>query len=166
MAWVTPVTDRTLSDILNKETKGYFNKADWTRIYDNSDVLNDLIDSKFSETITFDTVVVPNIDGAPNSILALLNTTLANVERMRVELLASFPFVLITGAVEVVDDWEAGDLKVVPDYTDVNEWEETLGIMYDAVTDASLVEINIVDESDNLIVDESGNFLISELWST
>ena len=165
MAYTTPVTDRTISDIINKTAKGYFNKADWTRIYGNSGELNSLIDTKLGDTITFNSVTVPDIDGAPEDILDLLNTTLANITRMRTELLASF-LLDITGALDITDDWVAGDTEISPDYTDVNEWEETIDIMYNAVTDATLQEFNIADESDNLIIDESGNFLTQELWSS
>jgi len=166
MPYVTPITDRTISDILNKTAKGYFNKADWTRIYGNSSELNSLIDTKLGDTITFNSVTVPDIDGAPEDILDLLNTTLANVTRMRTGLLANFPFVDITGSLDIIDDWIAGDNETSPDHTDVNEWEETIDIIYNAVTDATLQEFNIADESDNLIIDESGNFLTQELWST
>ena len=129
--YLTPVYDRTLADVTAKTSKGYFNVADWTRIYGNAEVVKTLVDLVLSISVTFDTVPTPTVTTIPT--VTQLNTLLANIERLRIA--ADLP--PITGLVEVKDDWIAGYMSPAPNYADANTWERVLSIIYNNVGEDS-----------------------------
>lgn len=158
MAYITPITDRTAADVTAKNSKAYLNIVDWNRIYNNSVETHDYILAKIGADVDFDELNEVAIDDIPNK--TDLNTLLTNIENMRVWEEGVFSL----GLDEVKDDWDEGYSADAPDYEDANLWEQTIDDIYNAVDDAELQEVNIVDESDNPIVDESSNNLVSEIW--
>lgn len=171
MAYTTPVTDRTAADIVAKNSKAYFNVADWTRVYNNSQLVNSLVTVMLDERITFDTLTAPTIATIPT--VTDFNTMIANIERTRFEVAANTPIV----AVEIKDDWAAGFNQDAPDYIDANLWESTLDAIWDyysgdsievcptltgnltVLTGASAIYVDCLDTA-NYIVDLQGTAVL------
>jgi len=120
MPYVTPIFDRTATDIANRTSKAFINVADWTRIYDNALFVNPIVGTALGLTIQFDTVSVPTSTTIPT--VTDVNKLTGNIERMRVVAEA-------IGTVEVKDDYIAGAGQIAPDYLNVNDWEETIDII-------------------------------------
>ena len=124
MAWVTPVTDRAQSDIDNRTSKAFLNTTDWTRIYGNVEVVNDLVEGLLGLTIIFDTIATPTGTTIPT--ITDLNKLTGNIERVRL-------IALVAGTEHhIKDDWEAGADKQAPNFRNVNLWENTLLLIYTA----------------------------------
>lgn len=118
MSYVTPVK--------NHSAASYFNVADWTRIYGNAQLTNNLVAAKLSKAILFNTIATPTTSTNPSSILSMVDTLCANLERTRLEMVA-----LIPTLTEIKDDWVAGPAEVAPDYSHVNQWETEIDAMWD-----------------------------------
>ena len=82
MAYTTPITDRDYADILAQNSKAFFNVADWTRIYNNADHVNDQVNSYYGSSVAFTAVSSPTDDDI--STIADFNTLLGNIEALRV----------------------------------------------------------------------------------
>lgn len=132
MAYTTPIFDRTIADITGKTSKGYFNVADWTRIYDNALETRNQIYSTFGDLLTFDTVTTPTTATIPNK--TDLNKLCLNIERIRVWSNTNFG----TSLSAVKYDWSEGLTVLAPDYTYVNQWEQTIDIVYQLVISATI----------------------------
>lgn len=133
MAYVTPVKDRVLSDVTPPVTaKGYFNVADWVRIYGNAQLASALAAIELGTPLAFTAVVAPTITTI--SPRTQLNTLLSNIETMRAAMVA-----LIPSLVAVKYDWAAGINEDAPDYTDANLWETTIDAVWDYYDGDSLV---------------------------
>lgn len=163
MTYTIPVTDRAQSDVAAQNSKAYLNTSDWTRIYDNALYVNGMFFDILYIPITFDTISAPTT--ATVTTKTMLNTLLANIERMRLYAATHYSAHITDPLfVEIKDDWDEGHTASAPDFTHVNSWEKVLDIMYHAIGDAVFTETNIVDESGNPIIDESGNNLTAEIW--
>jgi hypothetical protein len=118
MAYVTAVT--------NKTAASYFNVADWTRIYGNSQLVNSLAEIMLDTPIDFDILTAPTITTIPS--VTDFNAFLANIERTRIACAGeSIPG---TGT-EIKDDYEAGPNKQAPNYVDANRWESTIDAIWE-----------------------------------
>lgn len=126
--YITPIYDRTASDITSQTAKAFFNVADWVRIYGNAEIVNEVINTLLSIGVTFDTVTTPTITTIPT--VTQLNTLLANIERIRVA--ACLPE--ITGLTAITSAWTAGSSADAPTYLDVNEWEQVLDIVFSMIS--------------------------------
>lgn len=124
MAWVSPVYDRTATDIANKTSKAYFNVADWTRIYDNSLIARNNVQTQYGLTITFTTLTTPTTATIPSA--ALINSLILNIERTRQA--SGLPLGL--GLAVLKTNWPEGINALAPDYGDVNDWERDLYLIY------------------------------------
>lgn len=122
MSYVTAVTNHTAS--------GYFNVADWTRIYGNALEANSAFTTAVGTTVAFTAVTAPTTSTDPTTILAKFNSLLANIELLRV---ASVTF-LPTLTTEIKDDYIAGAGEETLDYYDVNLWESTIDYIYQNIT--------------------------------
>lgn len=120
MPYETPVTDRMWSDIVNKTTKGYFNLADWERIYGNALYVHDDIEALLGITIAFTTIAALDIETWVD--VDDVNALLANINAINTA--SAFP--VIEGLELLRADWLAGPYAISPDYEDVNLWEQTL----------------------------------------
>lgn len=118
MKYTEPVYDRVLSDVTNKTAKGYFNLADWIRIYGNAELIHALEEVILSNGLTFTEIATPTITTIPT--VDDINTLLVNIETVR----ALFP----TGAglVELKTDWGG---NASPTYKDVNDWERNIDLL-------------------------------------
>jgi len=125
MPYTTPVT--------NHSAASHFNVADWTRIYRNSQLASSLAGIMLGTPIQFDAIVLPTTTTNPTTALAMLNTILANIERMRLAMVA-----LIPTLTEVKDDWTAGAGTISPSYTHANQWETTIDAVWDYYSGDSL----------------------------
>jgi hypothetical protein len=133
MSYVTPITDRAQSDITNKTSKGYWNVADWSRVYGNSRLVNGLTAIELGALVYFDTLIMPTIITIPT--VAEFNMFLANIERVRVAVSGES----ISGTTtEIKDDYIAGPGQDAPDFSDANLWESTLDAIWDYYDGASL----------------------------
>jgi hypothetical protein len=125
MSYTTAVTDRAASDVTTPTSKGYFNVADWTRIYRNAQLAASVAEYVLSTSIVFNEVtVIPTTLTIPS--VTDFNTLLANIERLRLAVVAH-----ITSLVNTVkNDWVAGAGEQAPSYTDVNLWESVIDAVW------------------------------------
>ena len=123
----TPVTDRTADDIVNQTAKAFFNVSDWLRIYNNTQVVNALVEFLLDIDIAFDALSTPTITTIPT--VAQLNTLLLNIERIR--LASGFP--AIDGLTEIVTSWADGTSADAPTYIEANQWEQVLDTIYRSI---------------------------------
>lgn len=129
MAYVTAITDRKNADIIARNSKAFFNVADWTRVYGNSLEVNTLLATNIY-TLSFDTLTTPTAADIPT--VSEINIMLANIERMR--LWASIylrDYITDPLFVEIKDDWIAGQSNTAPNYINVNSWEKVLDLLND-----------------------------------
>lgn len=124
MPYTTPITDRTNADILAQNSKAYINVVDWNRIYRNAQLASALAEIELGTPIDFDILAEPTITTIPT--VGFLNTLLANIERMRLAMVAEIPTLA-----EIKDDWEGGSHKPSPNYQYVNQWEATIDAIWD-----------------------------------
>ena len=130
MAWITPITDRTATDIATKTSKAYINVADWSRIFGNMNEVNDLMVGLGMIT-DITSLIAPDIDTFPwaDDILDLQT----NIYNLGVELLHENPGVVTLAA--LTKNFTGGMGGVMPTYIDVNNWESNLLIMYTWLTE-------------------------------
>lgn len=125
MSYITPVTNRTSTDIIAKNSKAYFNITDWQRIYDNTFLTKSLAEILLSSNISVSTLTEPTITTIPTA--ANFNALLTNIETLRLAVAAES----IVGAQTVINDaWETGLFKPAPDWEDANLWESTIDAIW------------------------------------
>lgn len=118
MAYITPVTNRTANS--------FFNVADWSRIHDNSKLLNSLMRIVWDAGL-FIEFTVPIITTNPELALSNLNTMLENIEvNMRQYVTTELP-----ALTPVKYDWPAGRDVDSPSYIHANQWEITIDAMWE-----------------------------------
>lgn len=119
MPYVAGVFDRILSDITTPTSKGYFNVADWTRIYGNALYLKDEFQTLYGITISFTTLTTPTRTTIPTA--DDINNLVIDIKNV-----ADSMGVGITGTETMRTDWGGVD---TPNYIDVNVWERNLDIL-------------------------------------
>lgn len=156
MAYTTPITDRDAADIAAQNSKAFWNVADWTRVYDNSSATNTHINSEFGASIPFYACTTPTNTTIPT--VADFNEFLANIERIRVWVVANvvyYPSALDTG---IEDSYTAGQSETSPNYTNANRWESHLDLMYNLVLDS----YSVISQDSDFVTSQSGDFLVSQ----
>lgn len=123
MSYITPIKDRTLTDVVTKTSKGLFNVADWVRIYNNARLMVDITNIIQSLSLGWTVIAEPTVLSIP--LLADFNSLLSSVEGARVAL--NIP----AAQTAIKYDWVAGINKDAPDYTDVNLWETVIDALWD-----------------------------------
>ncbi len=130
---ITPVYDRTLTDVETMTAKGYIHLADWERIYDNSDELNDLVLTETGYSVPFSTSPGTVVEATIPTI-AQLNALIGNIEAVRAYIESiDAGLMSITGMVELKDDWLDGPNVPSPNYRHVNDWERVTELLYNRV---------------------------------
>ena len=124
MSYTTAVTDRTAADVAAKNTKAYFNVADWSRIYRNAQLVNSLVEISVGAPNSFPVITAPTITSVPS--LTDFNTLLLSIENFRT---ASAPIEAVAPTA-ITYDWIAGVAYPSPKYTDVNLWESTIDAIW------------------------------------
>ncbi len=122
-SWVTPITDRSAADILDRTSKAFFNIADWVRINGNTEVVRALVETALSLSITPHTLTEPTTTVFPSA--EDINHLIDNIDMLREA--ACLPDSLI---VPLKHDWLEGILSDAPDYLDVNDWENDLLVIW------------------------------------
>jgi hypothetical protein len=126
MSYTTAIFDRSATDITNRTSKAFLNIADWSRVYNNSQLVNSLAAIMLDTPIAFTLITAPTITSIPN--VTDLNTLTGNIETLRVAVSSES----ITGTTQAIkDDWEAGHDKPSPTYVHVNLWESTLDAIWE-----------------------------------
>jgi hypothetical protein len=125
MAWVTPITDRTQSDIVARNSKAFFNVADWQRIYDDTQYVANQVASLLGISVTLTSLSTPTITTIPA--VADINTLIANVETVKAAILGYYA---LTGTNVLKTDWAVGVDQPSPNYVIVNLWENNLDVMH------------------------------------
>ena len=120
MPFVTPIIDRTITDIINKTDKSFFNVADWIRINGNTTYVRALMFVLRGINIDYTELDTPSITTIPT--VAEFNVFIQNIENIRLAI--GLP--AIAGIVDLKTDYEAVENSEVPDYTDANAWEQNL----------------------------------------
>jgi len=121
MSYVTPITNRSAADLLAKNSKAYFNVADWARIYGNAQYVNAEIQTKTGWVVPFITATTPTTSSIPA--VSDFNNLLANIEAMRQYVCAAMSIVIAPFYTLV---WVAGPGNLAPSYIDVNQWESVI----------------------------------------
>lgn len=122
--YTTPVTDRTSADIVAKNSKAYFNVADWTRIYRNAQITNSLVEIFIGSPLLFLTVQDPTILSIPFN--QTFNALLTHIETFR----TASPLLEAVAPDEIFHAWQSGPGQLSPKYTDVNLWETTIDAVW------------------------------------
>ena len=128
--WTEPVTDRDAADITARNSKAFFNVADWIRINGNAEHVNALVNILRVLDIEFEELAEPVITTIPDA--SDINSFVANIERLR---LAS-PFPVSFGITELKDDYVGGLIEVL-DYNTLNSWESDLEKIKDCLLTAA-----------------------------
>lgn len=123
MSWITPVYNRTATDIANLTDKAYFNVSDWARIYGNAVIVYQIISIVLEVDIEFVYLAIPDMSTIPNVIS--FNFLLANLNRIRVA--SGLPFIVELATLN--ENWLAGKYAVTPTYEDVNKWERFVDLL-------------------------------------
>lgn len=129
MTYTPGVFDRTIADILARNSKAYLNIADWSRIYDNASYLNGQYAALYGSScgpIPFTAIAVPTY--STQGAAADLNTLLTNIRN-----LWTVPGLTISGVVDIKIDWTGGISSLSPTYVDVNDWERDLDLLYEYI---------------------------------
>lgn len=121
------VTDRVLADVTNETVKGFYNVADWQRLYHNAQVAKVLVDWVLSLNITFNVVEDVAITTIPS--VNDLNILLANINRIY----QSSTLQQTLGLALLNEAWADGTATASPDYLDANEWESLLDAVYTSI---------------------------------
>ncbi len=124
MKYTTPIYDRILSDVTNKTAKGYFNLADWIRIYGNAKLIHALEEVILSSSLLFTEIATPTITTIPT--VDNINNLLINIETIR----ALFPAGV--GLVDLKTDWGG---NASPTYKEVNDWERNIDLLLALIID-------------------------------
>ena len=126
MSYTTPVTDRTLADIAARNSKAFFNVADWQRIYRNAQIVNSLVEiiERAGAPISFPVIATPTTATIP--LVSDLNALLLNIETCRLINIAFY----LAAPTSIKHDWVAGYGQVSPTYVDVNLWEFTINVIW------------------------------------
>jgi hypothetical protein len=148
MSWITPIIDRILSDITTPTSKGYFNIADWSRINGNITVIDNILDAAGYYDISLNSLTPPDITTIPWA--GDINDLIENIEILRIR--SGLPANL--GLTVLAYDYIGGANEIAPDYNDVNDWENNLLIIYEALPKA-------IDYQIHCGVPLAGNF---RLW--
>ena len=128
--WITPITDRTAQDVIDKEDKAFFNIVDWIRINGNAEHVNALVNLLRVLNIEFTELTTPTITTIPDA--SDINDFVANIERLRV----ASPFPVSFGIAELKDDYVGGLTEVI-NYETVNSWESDLEKIKDCLLTAA-----------------------------
>lgn len=124
MAWVSAITDRTATDLLNRTPKAFLNVSDWVRINGNTAEVQAMVSSLLGLTVSLTTLSEPTITHFPAA--SEINALVDNIERVRVG--ACLP--IATGAISLKRDYRPGNGAVAPDYKAVNAWERDLDLLH------------------------------------
>lgn len=127
MSWTTPITDRTQQDIIDRTTKGFFNVADWLRIKGNIDYVKSQLDSNGYLDIPLNPLTTPTTTTIP--VVSQIDDFIENIARLAQS-------AVIPSLVDLKYDYQGGANEEVPDYNDVNDWENNLLRMHDDIPKA------------------------------
>jgi hypothetical protein len=126
MSYITPITDRTLSDVLARNPKGLFNVSDWMRICGNAQDVVSQANSLLGLSIVFDPVFTPTISTDPTTLVSNFNTLLANIG-ITINAISAYHVLPIQ---PFNTKWIAGAGQTAATYLDVNQWEQAIDIMH------------------------------------
>lgn len=115
--WREPVTDRTLSDIINRTSKAFMNIADWTRIRDNLISTKDLIVSMLGLTPSLNEISTPTTT-------QWVHATETNDMAENINALIEITDLPTAWIAPVDADYVDGSGGKTPDYNDINLWED------------------------------------------
>lgn len=124
MSWVTPVTDRTITDINTRTAKAFMNVSDWARINGNSEVIQAQVNDLFALVVSLETLTTPTTTHFPTA--EEINALIENINQLRVG--ASLPDA--TGIVALKANYLNGNGAPAPNYEAVNAWEQVQALLY------------------------------------
>jgi hypothetical protein len=127
MAWVTPITDRIQDDIDNLTSKAYFNIADWVRIDGNTTEIAGILATYDYPDPGLTVLIPPTVTTIP--VVSEINSFINNISLLQA--VAFLPVSL--GLVQLKSDYIGGANQVVPNFEDINDWENNQAIMKDAL---------------------------------
>lgn len=160
MAYTTPVYDRTLSDVLARNSKAYLSLADWQRIDSNAQETATAINLSLGGSISLVAIAAMTTSSIPDT--DDVNDLAGNIEMMRAFIDANFT-VSDSDFTEVKDDYTSPlDLTHTGysyPFQVVNQWEKVLDIMYNLAT--NLTKYNLVSAGGDQFVTANGDTLIA-----
>lgn len=121
---ITPIYDRTQTDIVNRTSKAFINIADWLRIKENTDFVKALAEYALNTTIAQNTLTEPTITTFPTA--TEINEFLENIENVRAAVSLPAPLTLPT----IRHDWAEGLGALSPNYLKANDWERVIYFVY------------------------------------
>jgi hypothetical protein len=129
MPFITPITDRTQADVIARNSKAFINVEDWERIYNNAEIVRDSVFEFIGVDVFFPTISTPTTSDFPS--VADFNSLLECIDTCRQACIDALPGIFNEDDLpSVFFSWVAGSNYPAPDYVDVNQWENTLLILY------------------------------------
>lgn len=125
MSYTTPITDRTYADIAARNSKAYFNVADWTRIKGNEQIVRRLTEILLS--ISVSASLIPDVTTLTIPKATEINLLLTNIENLRLAVAGES---IVGTTTEIKDDWASGISGTSPTIVDVNLWESTIDAIW------------------------------------
>ena len=125
MSWITPITDRTTTDIGARTSKAFFNIVDWVRVYGNSEQIHALSEALLLIDIDFTSLTAPTITQFPSA--DDINTLVENIDLVRES--AALPAALAPSALD--HTYLEGTSAAAPSFEDVNAWEKALETIFE-----------------------------------
>lgn len=120
MPFITPITDRTITDDLDGTDKSFFNVVDWIRIYGNTAYVRALMVVLRGINVDYEALAEPTTAVFPSA--DDMNAFIQNIENIR-----TASGLGTSGGLKVLKaDYEAIENSEVPDFEDVNDWERNL----------------------------------------
>ena len=122
MGYLSPITDRTQADVINRTDKGFFNVSDWARIVNNIRIMH-------AEVKRIHGAAVPALSMMPEMIITSIPTAedfralVGNIERTRIA--AKF---LNTSGQGLFYQFTAGGKSF--GFGEVNDWERMIDRLY------------------------------------
>ena len=130
MNWDQPVFDRDIQDILERNSKAFFNVADWIRINGNTQYVNAIVNVLRVLSLPYTELSEPSISTIPTA--EEINEFVKNIDVIREAV--SFPE--NTGMVELKTEYSGG-LNEVLDYNTINDWERDLELIKTCILTAA-----------------------------
>ena len=123
-ALISPIYDRTQTDIVNRTSKAFINLADWLRIKENTDFIHALVEYVLDTSIAQNTLTEPTITTFPTA--DEINDFLENIENVR----AALPLPALLALPTIKHNWAEGFGAFAPNYLSANDWERVIYFVF------------------------------------
>lgn len=122
MAYTEPITNRTMTDIVNRTVKGHFNLSDWERITGNTAHAKLLVENIRSVVISQQSLPEQTVMSIPSA--ALINRMVENIIAVQGK-----AGVVSANQYQLFASYDSAVGTRKPDYETVNAWERVIDLI-------------------------------------